>query len=68
MARRNKSRKSKYHKLKKPLKKPIPKPHKLTDQPLKNAVIIEFVKQIPFWWKQTEEFRIKILAWILSQF
>ncbi|NHC04134.1 hypothetical protein G9F31_10175 [Acinetobacter sp. 187] len=67
MAKRNKCHKSKQlSKQRNPIQQPIIKEAKSADKPLKHEVIIEFVKQIPFWWQQSKELRDKIIAWLLN--
>ena len=68
MAKRNKRHKSKHRSKQKTLQKIVlSEPKQSADKSLKNAVIIECIKQVPFWWKQTQEFRVKIWAWIIDK-
>ena len=69
MAKRNKRHKSKHiSKQRNPVRQSIIKQTKSSDKPLKNQVIIEFVKQIPFWWQQSKELRNKIIECLLNHY
>lgn len=69
MAKRNKRHKLKHiSKQRNPARQSIIKQTKSSDKQFKNQIIIEFVKQIPFWWQQSKDLLNKIIEWIFSHY